>query len=245
MAVPTTLAEVIEQAKSSTGAAIASGSGRWLIEIVVPEIALEAQSLTWEFAQLFEHLGAGLKVLFCDTGAAALARRDWGETHFRINDLGSRFTPVSEKVSPEDEAYLVVAPSAVEVKFVEELCNLVGDRPVFLLIPQLEDVSIVGIGYAARQLRERFLSTLMSCYYFRPLEGAAVLKTFDTNWQVWQEKDNEYELIAEKQQKPTGEALERLLLAQDNEPQSEANKAPTKKSGLFSSMQRFLKALNQ
>ena len=110
MAVPRSLDEAVEQAKSATKAAIASGSGRWLIEIVVPEIALEAQSLTWEFAQLFEHLGSGLKVLFCDTGAAALARRDWGETNFRINDLGSRFTPVSEKVSSEDEAYLVVSP---------------------------------------------------------------------------------------------------------------------------------------
>ena len=245
MAVPRSLAEAIEQAKSATEAAIASGSGRWLIEIVVPEIALEAQSLTWEFAQLFEHLGSGLKVLFCDTGAAALARRDWGETHFRINDLGSRFTPVSEKVSPEDEAYLVIAPSAVEVKFVEELCNLAGDRPVFLLIPQLEDVSIVGIGYAARQLRERFLSTLQSCYYFRPLQGAAVLKTFDTNWQVWLEKDNDYELIAEKQQKPIGEALERLLLSQDNESQSEANKVSVRKADILSGVKRFLKALNQ
>ena len=244
MAVPTTLAEAIEQAKSSTEAAIASGSGRWLIEIVVPEIALEAQSLTWEFTQLFEHLGAGLKVLFCDTGAAALARRDWGETNFRINDLGSRFTPVSEKISPEDEAYLVVAPSAVEVKFVEELCNLAGDRPVFLLIPQLEDVSIVGIGYAARQIRDRFLSTLQTCYYFRPLEGAAVLKTPDTNWQVWMAKDNNYELIAEPKQKPMGEVLERLLLA-ENESKTDASSTPAKKLGILSGMKRFLRALNQ
>ena len=245
MTVPTTLAEAIEQAKNSTEAAIASGSGRWLIEIVVPEIALEAQSLTWEFAQLFEPLGSGLNVLFSDTGAAALARRDWGETHFRINDLGSRFTPVSEKISPTDEAYLVIAPSAVEVKLVEELCELAGDRPVFLLIPQLEDVSIVGIGYAARQLRERFLSTLGTCYYFRPLEGAAVIKAFDTNWQVWLEKENEYKLIAEKQQKPIGEALEQIILSESIESEPEANKLPTKKPGLLSGMQRFLKALNQ
>jgi len=42
----------------------------------------------------------------------------------------------------------------------------------------------VGIGYAARQLRERFLSILESCYYFRPLESAIVYRSYPSMWQV-------------------------------------------------------------
>ena len=199
-----------------------------------------------EFTALFQDYGAGLRVIFPDTGAAALARRDWGETDFRISDLGSRYIPVDQKISDEDQAFLLVSPSSVEVQSVEKLCNLAGDRPVVLLIPQLEDVSIVGIGYAARSLRERFLKTLETSYYFRPLEGAVVLRAYPSLWQVHLENENGYELIAEVPEKPLGEALENLILEKTNP--TTANGEETvkpKKPGLFASMNRFLKALNQ
>ncbi len=71
--------------------------------------------------------------------------------------------------------FLLVEPSAVEIAQVEQLCQAAGSRPVVLLAPRLEDAATVGIGYAARQLRERFIKTLESCYYIRPLEGAALM----------------------------------------------------------------------
>lgn len=94
---------------------------------------------------------------------------------------------------------------------VEKLFEVAGDRPCVLLNPQLEDVSIVGIGYAARQLRDRLISTITSCYYLRPLEGAAILRPYPSLWQVWLETDNDYQLIAEEPQRPVGEVLERIL----------------------------------
>jgi hypothetical protein len=184
--------------------------------------------------------------MFPDTGAAALARRDWGETAFLVADLGSRNTPIEKKISEQDQAYLVIAPSAVEVQTVERLCELAGDRPVVLLIPQLEDVAVVGIGYAARQLRERFLSTLLTSYYLRPLEGLVVLRSYPSLWQVYLEKENEYQLIAEETQKPLGEALELLVIkATQPEGNDTGNNPAPPKSGLFASMGRFLRALNQ
>jgi len=162
MTLPNSLEETILQAKAATQLALESGARRIQVELVIPEIAL--------LASIFDSYGSGLRVIFPDTGAAMLARRDWGETVFQLGDLGSRFIPIENKIKPEDEAFLVVCPSSVEINSVEKLCYLAEDRPVVLLIPQLEDVSVVGIGYAARQLRERFLSTLESCYYFRPLE---------------------------------------------------------------------------
>lgn len=244
--VPQSLEEAIAEAIIFTKQALADGRTRLQVELAIPEIALQAQSLGLQFTSLFQDYGSGLKVIFPDTGAAALARRDWGETDFRISDLGSRYIPVDQKISDEDQAFLLVSPSSVEVQSVEKLCNLAGDRPVVLLIPQLEDVSIVGIGYAARSLRERFLKTLETSYYFRPLDGAVVLRAYPSLWQVYLEKQDDYELIAEVPEKPLGEALENLILEKTTP--TTANGEETvkpKKPGLFASMNRFLKALNQ
>jgi hypothetical protein len=246
MTIPSSLEEAIEQAKVAVKQALESGCGRIQIEFVIPEIALQAQSLALQFTSLFAEDEAGLRVLFPDTGAAALARRDWGETAFKISDLGSRFIPVEKKISDEDRVFLVVCPSAVEVAAVESLCNLAGDRPVVLLIPQLEDVAVVGIGYAARQLRDRFISTLESAYYLRPLEGAAVWRSYPSLWQVWLEKEEGYEMIAEERQKPMGEALETLLLkATTGTKDSDGEAVKPQKTGILANMQRFLRALSQ
>ena len=244
---PNTLEEAIEQALAATKIALEDGQRRVQVELVFPEIALRAQGIAWQFTSLFTDYGSGLKVLFCDTGAAALARRDWGEVEFKISDLGSSRTPIDTKIDDEDQVFLVVCPSSVEVNLVEKLCNLAEDRPVVILIPQLEDVSIVGIGYAARQLRERFLSTLVSCYYVRPLEAGAILRSYPNYWQVWLPKENDYELIAELPNKPMGEALEQIILKATSSEKNEEDKSKVtpKKKGFLSSVQQMLRALNQ
>ena len=252
MEFPATLESAIAQAKQSTLTALEAGITRLQVELKIPEIALQAEKIAKEFADLFaDDYGAGLKVLFPDTGAAALARRNWQDIAFQVNDLGSRNTAIESKISEEDQIFLLVSPSAVEVQKVEKLCNLAGDRPVILLIPQLEDVATIGIGYAARQLRERFLSTLETCYYLQPLDEAAILKRYPSAWQLWIEKEeNTFEFFCEEPEKPVGDDLDRLLRKAAGEDVSEeetpvfANKAP-KKQGIFTSLQRFLKALSQ
>lgn len=243
---PQSLDEAVNQAKEATLAALADGYNRVQVELVIAEIPLQAQALALEFTTIFTEYGSGLKVIFPDTGAASLAKRDWGEVAFRVTDLGSRYTPVETKVTPEDELFLLVCPSSVEVERVEKLCNAAEDRPVVLLIPQLEDVSIVGIGLAARQLRERFISTLFSAYYFQPLEGAALLRCHPSPWQIWLEKEDGYELASEQAQKPVGDALERLLLKLTSGDSTEDSNIPRpKKSGILSNLQKMIRALNQ
>jgi hypothetical protein len=242
--IPQSLDEAIIMAQTATKNALDDGLRRLQVELVFPEIALKAQMIAKEFADFFADYGTGLKIIFPDTGAAALARRDWGETDFKVMDLGSRLISVETKVSDDDQLFLVVCPSSVEVEKVEKLCNLVGDRPVILLTPQLEDVSVVGIGYAARQLRERFLSILDSIYYIRPLEGAMVYRNYPSPWLVLKEKGEEYELIAQENKKPMGEYLDQLLNpVTENNPNSDQN--TSKKSGFFNQVTSFLKALNQ
>lgn len=245
--IPQTIDQAIAEAIAATRRALDDGHRRVQMELAVPEIALQAQAIALEVSQLFENEGMGLRIIFPDTGAAALAKRDWGEVPFQISDLGSRYTPIDRKISETDTVFLVVCPSAVEVQSVERLCELAGDRPVILLIPQLEDVSVVGIGYAARQLRERFISTLYSAYYFRPLEGAAVIRSHPSAWQVYLEKDDDYALIAELPEKPAGEALERLLMEATNpgNAQTPGTTAQPKRGGIMANLNRFLKALSQ
>jgi hypothetical protein len=243
---PKSLEEAIAQAKEATQAALNDGRTRLQVELVFPEIALQAQAIAWQFIPIFEQYASGLKVLFPDTGAAALARRDWGDVPFKIDDVGMSRTPIEKKIQPEDEAFLLVSPAAVEVAQVEKICNLAGERPCVLLNPQLEDVYVVGIGYTARQLRDRFLKTIESCYYLRPLDGAAIYRSYPGLWQVWLETDDEYQLIAEKPEKPVGDALDQILAkATGTSDTGETTPSPVKKPGFLTNLQRFLNALTR
>nr|WP_318731976.1 DUF1995 family protein [Roseofilum sp. Belize Diploria] len=246
-ALPQTLDEAISQAKAATLQALEDGRRLIQVELVFPEIALEAQKLAQDFIPILQEFGGQPKIFFPDTGAAALARRDWGETPFKVTDLGSSRSPIDNKIDPEDESFLVVNPSSVEVGQVERLVNLAGDRPIILLIPKLEDVAVVGIGYTARQLRERLLSQIYSCYYIRPLEGAALYRCHPHPWQVWLETaDGSYTQIAEQPQKPVGEALDRILIrATTGENTEEATPTQKRRGGIFGELERFIKALTQ
>lgn len=244
---PETLDAAVEQAKAATIAAIADGYKLVQVELVVPEIALKSEALALEFAKLFAEDGSGVKVMFPDTGAAALAKRNWGEQPFQVTDMGSRFTAIDTQITPEDEIFIVACPSAVEVERAEKLSQVAGDRPVIFLIPQLEDVAVVGIGLAARQLRDRFIKNIYSGYYLRPLEDAAILRCYPNSWQIWLEQESGYELATELAIKPMGEDLDRLMISLTNPDGSESNTntQPRKKTSLLGSLQKFLKALSQ
>lgn len=256
---PKTLEEAIAQAQQATLAAIADGQNRIQVEMVFPEIALQAQSIALQFLPVFDNLPnfqnsedaeaktrPQVKVFFPDAGAAALARRDWGkDIPYKLEDIGLGRLPVQDKIAPEDDAFVLVDPSSVEVGEVEKICNAVGDRPVILLNPHLEDAGTVGIGYSTRQLRLRFLSTLFSCYYVRPLQGAAIFRCYPGLWQVWLENNGEYQLLVELPTKPVGEEIDQILM-RESQPKSDnsGDAQKPKKPGILASMQRFLRALN-
>ena len=249
--IPQSIPEATEQAKAATQAALNDGYARLQVEMVIPEI--KQQPIAQQFIDIFST--QQFKVFFPDAGAAALARRDWDNPDFVIRGLGE----LTDPVEAEDDIYLIVNPSSIEVETVESLCKQALDRPVVLLNPALEDVAIVGIGYAARQLRERFLSQIESCYYIRPLEGAALYRCYPEPWQIWREKGaddekgaNDYELVCELPNKPSGEEIERILYgdSQQNESSQDADASSSQgargnKKGIFAELQQFIKALTQ
>lgn len=238
---PTDLDQAIAQAKQATQAALADGLRLLQVELLFPELKMMPVAQT--FLAPFEASDEKLRVFFPDAGAAALARRDWGEKPYPIRGIRD----LNNEIQDEETLIFFVEPSSVEVQDVENLCNAASDRPVVLLNPRLEDVAIIGIGYAGRQLRERFLNRIESCYYLRPMEGAVVYRCYPSLWQVYLEgADGEYSLIAEEPKRPMGEELTRILMkATEGETSEGETPMPRRKPGLLSNLQSFLRALSQ
>lgn len=229
---PTTLEAAVEQAKVATQAALDDGHTRLQIQLQFPE--LKIMPVAQQFIPVFADLGEQLRVYFPDAGSAALARRDWGETAYTIRGIRD----LKSEIQPDEKLILFVEPSSVEVQEVEQLCQVAMDRPVVLLNPHMEDIAIIGIGMAGRQLRERFLDTFEPCYYLQPLEKAAILRAYPAPWQVWVETESDFELVSETPQKPNSEALDRIFMTATGE------STPVRK-GFLASMQEFLRALSQ
>ncbi len=237
---PTTLEAAIAQAREATQAAIAAGYSRLQVELLLPE--LKPMPAAFQYIPVFTDLEAGLKVYFTDAGASALAKRDWGDVPYKLLSIdiaGTRqTTPVEELVAPDDQAFVFVAPSAVELAPVEQICNAAGERPTVLFNPRLEDGGIVGIGYAARHARNRFLVTFEPCYYLKPLAGVVLFRCYPSPWQVWLEEGDTYRLVAEELQKPDAERLDAILAEA-----SGSQRSPRR--GFLAELDRLLKALTQ
>ncbi|MBD2091210.1 DUF1995 family protein [Microcoleus sp. FACHB-1515] len=236
--IPDTLEDAIEQAKQATQAALADGLTRLQVELVFPE--LKILPIAEQFIPAFANMGSELRVFFPDAGAAALARRDWGEQAYSVRGIGE----LKAQIQPEEKLFIFVEPSAVEVTQVEELCSQAAERPVVMLNPRLEDIGAVGIGWTGRQLRDRLLNTFESCYYLRPLEGAAILRCYPQPWQVWVQRETSYELVAEEPRRPVGEALEAILAQAAGQTEAGAPVAPPKQ-GFLANLQQFIRALSQ
>ncbi|MGA1603798.1 MAG: DUF1995 family protein, partial [Prochlorothrix sp.] len=241
---PQNLEETIAQAQQAAQDALDAGYTRIQVEILLPE--LKIQPVIEQFIQPFTSLGSSLRLFFPDPGSAALARRDGGETPYAVRGIGE----MKAVVLPEESLFIFVEPSSVEVAKVERLCEEMGERPVIFLNPCLEDVATVGIGYAGRQLRDRFLSQITSCYYFKPLDEAILFRCFPQLWQVWIETPSEeepYVLKTETQDKPVGEALDRILYGDadsDSTSTPSGDASPSRKPGFLANLQRLFNALS-
>lgn len=239
---PNTLEDAIAQAQVATQAALADGYTRLQVELVFPE--LKHMSVAEQFIEAFQTYDSRLKIFFTDAGAAALARRNWADVPFKIEDIGSgRVASLESKIQPEDEIFLFIAPTSVEVPQLEKLCEYIGDRPLVILNPRLDEAGAVGIGYTARQTRNRFISTIESCYYLRSVDDeTAVFRYYPRQWEVWVQESGNYEKIADLPKKPSGDELD-LILTKGS--QTSTDGTPAKKPGIFKSLQRFLKALSR
>jgi hypothetical protein len=202
---PNNLEDATEQAIAATRQAITNGVTRILVDLRFPE--LNSLPVAYEFVRSFnERYGNSWQALFSDAGAAALAKREW-------KDLEVSFRGVNEgrrAIREEDQAFLLVEPSSIEVDQVEKLVQLAGDRPFVMLNPRLEN-SEVGVGLATRRLRDRFISTFETAYYIKPLELGALWRCYPQTWQVWQQTEEGMQQLAEVEQRPSNDDIDRLF----------------------------------
>ncbi|MBK1986977.1 DUF1995 family protein [Sphaerospermopsis aphanizomenoides BCCUSP55] len=238
---PKTLEEAIAQSREAVKLALADGVTRIQVDFLFPE--LKFMPVAEQFLPLFAEYESRLKVFFADAGAAALARREWQDAQFKIEDIGTgRANSPQTKIKPEDEIFVFIAPTSVEVPQLEKLCEIIDTRPMVLLNPRLEDSGVVGIGYTARQTRKRFISTIESCYYLRPVDDeTALFRCYPGLWEVWLETQGEYQKIAELPNQPSGDEIDMILMK--GQPQT-SDGTPAKKPSMFKSLQRFIKALS-
>ncbi|MEA5550055.1 DUF1995 family protein [Anabaena cylindrica UHCC 0172] len=239
---PKTLEDAIAQSREAVKSALADGMTRIQVDFLFPE--LKFMPIAEQFIPLFAEYESRLKIFFADAGAAALARRDWADSPFKVEDIGTgRAASLETKIQPEDEIFLFIAPTSVEVPQLEKLCEIIGTRPFILLNPRLEDSGVVGIGYAARETRRRFISTIESCYYLRPVDDeSALFRCYPGDWEVWLDTNDEYQKIADLPQRPSGDEIDIILMK--GQPQTTTDGTPAKKPSVFKSLQRFIKALS-
>jgi hypothetical protein len=238
---PNTLEAAIVQAQAAAQAAITAGYPRITVELLFPE--LKAMPVAQQFAEAFTQYGDGLKIFFTDAGTAAWAKKNWEATGVKFGSLdvaGSRqTTEADEQIEEDDRLYLFVSPTSVEVGPVEQICAAAGDRPCILLNPRLEDVATIGIGYAGRQLRDRFLVTLEPAYYLRPIDDTlALMRSYPDKWQVWYESGGEWRTIGEEDARPNTERIEAIV-------QAATGTQKPKSAGFFAEIGAFIKALNR
>ena len=120
--IPISIEAAVAQARVATQAAIQAGVPRMMVQLVYPE--LEGMPIAEQFYPVLQELGLTFKLYFPDAGAAALARRDWGNPDFVVRGIGE----LKAVMEPEDQAYLFVEPSSIEVSQVEDMCTEAGDR---------------------------------------------------------------------------------------------------------------------
>ncbi|NET35023.1 MAG: DUF1995 family protein, partial [Cyanothece sp. SIO1E1] len=96
---PTSLDQAIAQARAATQAAIRAGYTRLQVELVIPE--LKVMPVAEKFIPALQELNVQFKVYFPDAGAAALARRDWGELPFSVRGMKE----IKGQMEPDDDVF--------------------------------------------------------------------------------------------------------------------------------------------
>ncbi|CAN1208946.1 DUF1995 domain-containing protein [Tumidithrix helvetica PCC 7403] len=204
--IPESLEDATAQAIAALNTGLDAGLTRILLDLRFTE--LKPLPIAYQIATNFsQRFGQEWQAIFADAGAAALAKRDWADLEVSMRGVNEG----RAAIRPEDKAFLLVAPSSVEVTQVEKLLELAGDRPFVMFNPRLEN-SEVGVGLAARKMRERFLNTFEVCYFIQPLEQGALWRCYPQAWQVCEQTESGMQTILETEQRPSIDDIDRVFM---------------------------------
>lgn len=184
--------------------------GRWTLDWRFEGLRLLPVVLRLSEALQASH--PGLRLLFPDAGAAALARRDAPEQAERIADFrGHRRQGLADPEGAAPGPLLAVAPNQADYDDFELLC---ADHrgAVVVINGSLEDAA-VGIGSVARERRRGFLAQWQAAYHLQPLDGAALRRAFPAPWELYRQDPDGFRLAACFDSRPDGEQQAEALSA--------------------------------
>lgn len=239
--IPGSMADAAAQAVEATRAALAAGVTRAFITIdttagdetytllktSVPIVRRLLPILIGEEndEEGGERLCQSVEVLLPDAGAAALARRDWGEDGGSV-PTGVVLTGMDRWVKGQEvDGVFIVAPRASEVEDLEGGVAQAGDMPTIVVNPDLVDMGVTGLSLNARTLRERVIDAFETTYYLRVYGWGVLLRAYPGEWGVWIDDEAEasgFRCLRTFATRPGNDEIEELL---DNDADGGAPKA--------------------
>ena len=195
--------------------------GRWTLELRFEGLRLLPVVL--RLVGELESSAPGIRLLFPDAGAAALARRDGPELAQRIATFSDHLRPSSSALpieaggglnAPEpggstSEVLILVGASQADYDTVESVCQAHAGR-VVLVNPGLED-GAVGIGSVGRERRRGFLAQWEAAYALIPLAGAALRRAHPLDWELFRLDSDGYRFAASFEHRPDGDERDAAL----------------------------------
>jgi hypothetical protein len=210
------------EALASLRSALAGDSrGRWTLELRFEGLRLLPVVL--RLVGELESSAPGIRLLFPDAGAAALARRDGPELAQRIATFSDHLRQSSSALPIEaggglnaaepggstSEVLILVGASQADYDTVESVCQAHAGR-VVLVNPGLED-GAVGIGSVGRERRRGFLAQWEAAYALIPLTGSALRRAHPLDWELFRLDPDGYRLAASFDHRPDGEERDGAL----------------------------------
>ncbi|XP_074311564.1 uncharacterized protein LOC141647326 [Silene latifolia] len=249
---PSDLEGAVRQSSQASASFVNAGGMRAIVELLIPQLQFlddeGAQAELWELSRVFidtliEETGCQrVKAIFPDTGAAALLKYKWKDAAFGFSSLSDR-----KPVEDEDEIVVMVVPDFQMLKYVQKISSLLSDdppRPLIMWNPRLISEE-VGVGVNVRKLKRYFLSTFSVVYSMRPLASGAVFRCYPGLWKVFyddKERRGRYLLAKELISRPDSEELE-YIFGDVQEKSEEGPSLLARAAGMFSSINRFMKAM--
>nr|AFK35394.1 unknown [Lotus japonicus] len=227
---PPDLEGAVRQSSEAAAIFVTSGGMRAIVELLIPQLQFlddeGAQLELWELSKIFldklmeETNCRNVKAIFPDAGVAALLKYRWKDALFSFASLSDR-----KPVASEDEIVVMIVPDYQMLEYVQKIAsNLSNDPPTPLIMwnPRLvsEDV---GVGFNVRNLRRYFLR---------------LWKVFSDD----KDRPNRYLLEKEYTNRPDAEDIE-MLFANEEQKSEEGESLFDKAAGIFSSINRFMKAM--
>uniref|UniRef100_A0A1D1Y5R5 Ras-related protein Rab-41 n=1 Tax=Anthurium amnicola TaxID=1678845 RepID=A0A1D1Y5R5_9ARAE len=252
---PGDLVDAIRQSGRAAALFVSSGGMRAIVELLIPQLQFldseGAQEELWGLSRIFldtliqETGGAQrVKAIFPDTGAAALLQYQWKDADFGFSSLSDR-----KPVENGDGIVVMIVPDYQMLEYVEQIASRLSDdppRPLIMWNPRLisEDV---GVGFNVRKLRRYFLSTFTTVYSMKPLPSGAIFRCYPGMWKVFyddKDRPNRYRLAKEQASRPDATEIEQIF-GDVEEKTEEGPSIFLKAMGMFSSLNRFMKAISK